>query len=97
MIIFAVLIALSLVMYIYYKVAILRASEPLTQVYFNSKARLCLGSLVFFFAINQYLLYQTKFSLFIGIPLLILGGALMVRGFRETKHYKGEAKRLGIQ
>lgn len=97
MLVFAVLIAISIVMYIYYKVAILKTKEPLNQVYFNAKARLCLGAVVFFFSINQYLLYQTKLSLYIGLLLLVLGGALMIRGFKEAKHYKSEARRLGVE
>lgn len=97
MLVFAVIIAISIVMYIYYKVAILKTKEPLNQVYFNSKARLCLGSIVFFFSINQYLLYQTKLSLYIGLVLFVLGGANLIRGFREAKHYKKEARRLGIE
>ncbi|WLV23782.1 YtpI family protein [Aciduricibacillus chroicocephali] len=94
MFIVAVLILLSAILYIYYKVQILRTRDSLRQVYFNAKAKLCLGSLVFFFGINQYILYQTRLSLFIGIVFLLIGGALSVRGFKETKHYRGEWKRL---
>jgi len=97
MFIFAVFILLSAVLYLYYKVQILRTRDALSQVYFNSKARLCLGSLVFFFGVNQYVFYQTRMSLFIGILFLIIGGALAVRGFKETKHYKNEWKRLRTQ
>ena len=94
MFIVAVLILLSAILYIYYKVQILRTRDSLRQVYFNAKAKLCLGSLVFFFGVNQYILYQTRLSLFLGIVFLLFGGALAVRGIRETKHYRGEWKRL---
>lgn len=94
MFLFPILIVLSAVFYIYYKVMILRTKEPLNQVYFNAKAKLCLGSLVFFFGINQYVFYQTRLSLFIGITFVLMGGALAVRGYKETKHYRNEWKRL---
>lgn len=88
------IIMLSLVMYVYYKVAILKTKDNLTQAYFNAKSRICLGSFVFFFAINQYIFYQTKISLFIGIVFLVLGWMQLLRGFKEVKHYRNEWKRL---
>ena len=94
MFIFPMLIVISAVLYLYYKVQILRTKDPLSQVYFNAKARLCLGALVFFFGINQYVFYQTRLALFIGIVFVLLGGGLFVRGFKETKHYRNEWKRL---
>ncbi|WP_099158754.1 YtpI family protein [Virgibacillus ndiopensis] len=94
MVIIPIIITLSLVLYVYYKVAILRSKDKLTQSYFNAKSRICLGSFVFFFAINQYIFYETKLSLFIGIVLLILGAMQLNLGFKETKHYRNEWKRL---
>lgn len=93
-IIFPIIIMVSIVMYVYYKVAIIRTKDKLTQAYFNAKSRICLGSFVFFFAINQYIFYQTQISLFIGIVFLILGGMQLSRGFKEVKHYRNEWKRL---
>lgn len=94
MIIFPIIIVLSLVLWVYYKVAILTSKDSLTQAYFNAKSRICLGSLVFFFGINQYIFYQTKLSLFVGIVFLILGGMQLMRGFKETMHYRKEWRRL---
>lgn len=94
MVIFPIIIIISLVLYVYYKVAILKSRDTLTQAYFNAKSHICLGSFVFFFGINQYLAYQTKVSLFIGIVFLILGGIQLSTGLKETKHYQKEWKRL---
>ncbi|WP_164668382.1 YtpI family protein [Virgibacillus doumboii] len=94
MIIFPIIITLSLVFWLYYKVAILKSKDGLTQRYFNAKSRICLGSFIFFFAINQYLFYQTQISLFIGIVLLIFGVLQLNRGLKETNHYRKEWKRL---
>lgn len=94
MFIFSVLIIVSLVFYVYYKVAILKDRDPVTQLYFNAMSRVCLGSFLLFFAINQYLLYGTRLSLFIGIIFIVLGSMQVTRGIKEAKHYKKEYRRL---
>lgn len=80
MIIFPMIIVLSAVFWVYYKVAILKSKDRLTQAYFNAKSHVCLGSFIFFFAINQYIFYQTQLSLFIGIVFLIFGGFHLFNG-----------------
>lgn len=94
MVIFPIVIVISIVLYIYYKVAILRTKDGLTQHYFNAKARLSLGTFILFFGINQYLYYQTKLALFVCIVFLFFGILHIVRGYREVKHYRSEWKRL---
>ncbi|MEN1968231.1 YtpI family protein [Lentibacillus sp. N15] len=94
MVILPIIIAIALVLYIYYKVAILKSKDKLTQAYFNAKSRICLGVFVLMFGINQYVYYQTKLSLFIGIVFLILGGMQLNLGWKESKHYRKEWKRL---
>ncbi|GAB3065225.1 YtpI family protein [Virgibacillus ainsalahensis] len=94
MVIFPIIIVVSIVLYIYYKVAILKTKDRLEQAYFNARSRICLGSFIFFFGINQYLFYLTQISLFIGIIFAVLGGMQIVRGFREVKHYKKEWRQL---
>src|SRR5690625_1859149 len=73
MIIFPIVIVISIVLYIYYKVSILRTKDGLTQLYFNAKSRICLGTFIIFFGINQYLYYQSKFALIISLVFLLLG------------------------
>lgn len=94
MIIFPIVIVLSIVLYLYYKVAILKTKDGLTQRYFNAKSKICLGLFVVAFSINQYVFYQTQISLFIGLVLIILGSLQLIRGLKETKHYRNEWKRL---
>jgi putative Mn2+ efflux pump MntP len=94
MVIFPIIIVLSIVLYVYYKVAILKSNDGLTQAYFNAKSRICLGSLVFFFGINQYLFYLTQFALFVGIILVLLGGYMLYDSFKQVKHYRNEWKRI---
>src|SRR5699024_5608573 len=92
MVIFPIIIVISLVLYVYYKVAILKSKEHLTQAYFNAKSPICLGSFVFFLDINQYVYYLTTISLFICIVLLILGWIQLSSGFKQLKHYCKEWK-----
>ncbi len=94
MFIFAILIMISIVLYVYYKVAILKTKDKLSQKYINAKSRIFLGTFLIFFGINQYIAYQTKIVLFISIVFLILGSMQMIDGFKEAKHYRNEWKRL---
>lgn len=97
MFIFAAIMIIAIVLFVYYKVGILKEREKLVQVYLNAKSRVCLGAFILFFGLNQYILYQTKFSLFIGIVFIVLGFAQSLRGFKEAKHYKNEWKRLNTE
>lgn len=96
-IIFPIIIVLSVVFYIYYKVAILKTKDDLKKAYFNAKSHICLGSLVLFYGINQYIFYETKFSLFVGIVFVVIGGMQLNFGWKETKHYRKEWRRLNPQ
>lgn len=93
-IIFPIGIAMSVVLYIYYKVMILKTGDELTQLYYNAKAKTFLGVFILFFGITMYIYYQTKFVLFVSIIFAVLGIMQLIRGLRETKHYKNEWKRL---
>lgn len=94
MFIFAVIIVISIVMYIYYKVAILKTKEILTQKYYNAMARIFLGTFLISFAINQYLAAQIKIILFISLVFIFLGVLQIVAGYRRAKHYRSEWRRL---
>ncbi|MBH0230142.1 YtpI family protein [Halobacillus yeomjeoni] len=94
MFILPLFIVISLVLYIYYKVMIIRTKDPLTQDYLNSKSKVFLGSFIFFFGINQYVFYQTKLSLFIGLLFLVLGIFQAQSGWKASKHYRKEYQKL---
>ncbi|HIS29831.1 MAG TPA: YtpI family protein [Candidatus Avamphibacillus intestinigallinarum] len=94
MFIFSVIMIVTLVLYVYYKVQIIKEKERLLQVYINAKSRICLGTFVLLFGLNQYILYQSKLSLYIMLVFILLGGAQAVRGFKEAKHYRKEWKRI---
>lgn len=94
MLIFVFLIVISIVMYLYYKVAILKTKDILTQKYYNAKARIFLGIFLISFAINQYIATQTQIILFISIVFMILGVLQLIDGYKRAKHYKNEWRRL---
>lgn len=97
MVIFPIVIVVSIVLYIYYKVAILRTKDELSQHYLNSKSRICLGTFILLFGINQYLYYQTRIALFIAAIFAFLGILQLVYGFKTAKHYRKEWRRLNPQ
>ncbi|MDL4840674.1 YtpI family protein [Aquibacillus rhizosphaerae] len=92
MVIFPIVIVISLILYVYYKVAIIRSDDLLQQAFLNSKARIFLGTFISFFGINQYLFYQTRFSLYVTIVFVFLGAIQMYGGFKRVVHYRNELK-----
>lgn len=93
MVIFPILIIVSFMMYVYYKVMIIRDKDPLTQEIKNAKARISLGIFMSVFGINQYLFYETTLALFIAIIFLLFGGLQLFDGYKRYVHYKGEYKK----
>jgi len=94
MLIFAFLIIVSIVFYIYYKVAILKSNDRVTQEYYQAKSRISLGAFIIAFGINQYMLYQTKLTLFIGLAFILLGIIQLHVGIRDARFFSKEWRRL---
>ncbi len=95
LVIFPIIILISFVLYLYYKVMVWKTKDPLEQEYLNSRSKIFMGVFIFFFGINQYLFYETRLSLFIGILFLILGVLQFRYGIKATNHYRNEyQKRL---
>jgi len=94
MIIFPIVIVISITLYVYYKVAIVKSKDILTQKYFNGKSRICLGLFILFFGVNQYFFYESGLSLFIGIIFALLGMMQLIRGYKEARHYRNEWRKL---
>jgi len=92
MVIFPLTIVLSITIYLYFKVQIIRTKDPLHQEHTNAKARIALGLFITTFGANQYVFYQTKLALFIAILFIVLGIMQMVHGYRKTKFYGKQLK-----
>lgn len=88
MFILPVIIIISLTMYIYYKVRILRMNHIIEQYYTNAKARIALGLFITAFGINQYIYYQTQISLFIGILFITLGVYNISFGWKSKNYHR---------
>ncbi|GEL76863.1 YtpI family protein [Tenuibacillus multivorans] len=87
---FIVIIVVSFVLYIYFKVRILNVKDPLFMRFTNAKARIALGLFISTFGMNQYYFYQTKLALFVCIVFLALGIAQIIYGYKLYKHYREE-------
>jgi|SRR5699024_1081503 len=94
MFILPVIVFVSIIFYIYYKVAILKTSEIIMQLYYNARARMALGSFILSAGPTLYVLYQSKLSLFIAIVFVLLGILQVIRGFNESRHYQKEYRRV---
>lgn len=90
MVIFPILIIVSFVMYVYYKVMILRDRDPLKQEIKNAKARIALGVFIGVFGVNQYLFYETTLALIIAIVFLFFGILQGYNGYKRFAHYRAE-------
>lgn len=90
MLLFVALVIVSIVLYIYNKVMITRTPNPITQRYYNSKAKFFLGVFIASFGSGQYLFYETRISLFIGILFLIAGILQLTHGWKASRHYRNE-------
>ncbi|SIS51773.1 YtpI family protein [Salimicrobium flavidum] len=90
MLLFVALVIVSIVLYIYNKVMTTRTAHPITQRYYNSMAKLFLGIFIASFGAGQYLFYETRVSLFIGILFLIAGIFQISHGWKASRHYRNE-------
>ncbi len=90
LVIFPIIILISFVLYLYYKVMVWKTKDSLQQEYLNSRSKIFMGIFIFFFGINQYLFYETRLSLFIGILFLIIGVFQFRYGIKATRHYQNE-------
>lgn len=94
MFILPVIVVVSVIFYIYYKVEILKTKEEVLQFYYNARSRMALGTFVLTVGITLYIFYQSTLSLVIAIIFGILGVMQVVRGFNESRHYQKEYRRL---
>ncbi|MFC4403674.1 YtpI family protein [Gracilibacillus xinjiangensis] len=93
MVIYPIVIIVSFILYVYYKVMIVRSVDPLIQEITNAKARMSLGLCISFFGVNQYLFYETQLALFIAIIFLVIGIMQILAGWKRYRHYKTEFKK----
>lgn len=84
---FVVLIVLSFVLYFYLKTKQFRSELPIAKKWYANRALVALGSLLFFFGINQISLFPSTLTYVISGVLILIGLFTMVYYFRVAKHY----------
>jgi uncharacterized membrane protein len=84
---FVVLIVLSFVFYFYFKTKQFRSELPIAKKWYANRSLIALGSLLFFFGINQLTLFPSTLTYVISGVLIVIGLYTMVYYFRVAKHY----------
>jgi amino acid transporter len=85
--VFVFFIIISAVIYFYMKVKQLRSGLPIAKKWYANRAMVALGSLLFFFGLNQLFLFATTLTYVISIVFIVIGLITMVHYFKVTKHY----------
>ncbi|MGG3843714.1 YtpI family protein [Anoxybacillus kestanbolensis] len=85
--IFVILIVFSLAFYLFYKIKYFRSKKPMERKWISAKSSIALGSFVFFFAINQFLIHRSTVSLIIGIVFVLFGAGSIWAGYRAHRYY----------
>lgn len=85
--ILAVLIILSLMFYLFFKVKFVRSRLPMEKKWISGKSSIALGSFVTFFGINQLFLFQSTLTYIVAAIFILLGGFSIIGGFKMYKHY----------
>jgi len=84
---FVLLIVLAIVFYFYFKTKQFRSELPIAKKWYANRALVALGSLLFFFGLNQLFLFQTTLTYVISALFIVLGLITMITYYRVAKHY----------
>lgn len=85
--VFVFLIVLSFLLYFYFKVKQLRSDYPIAKKWHANRALVTLGSLLFFFGLNQLSLFPSTLTYVISALFIALGLFSMVHYYKAAKHY----------
>jgi len=81
------LIVLTFVFYFYFKTKQYRSDLPIAKKWYANRALVALGSLLFFFGLNQLSLFPSTLTYVISGLFIVLGLITMITYFRVAKHY----------
>lgn len=78
------------VFYFYFKTRQFRTSQvfPIRKKLFASQAGIYLGTLLFFFGINQLVLLNGSITYVVGALFILFGSYVIMYNFKASKHYK---------
>lgn len=82
-----VVIVLSFIFYLFYKVQYVRSRRPMEKKWLSAKSSFVLGLFVGLFGLNTLLIQQTTTSYIIAAIFILYGFASMIAGYKMYKHY----------
>ncbi|WP_257346577.1 YtpI family protein [Pseudalkalibacillus decolorationis] len=82
-----VIIIVSLVVYIFYKVKEWRTKAPYLKKWTKAKANIALGTFISMFGLNRLFIYESTFDLVIGGLFLVLGIFNIFLGYKAYKYF----------
>lgn len=85
--ILAILIVLSLVFYLFFKVKFVRSQLPMEKKWISGKSSIALGSFVSLFGVNQLFLFHSTLTYIIAAVFILIGGFSIVGGVKIYKYY----------
>ncbi|MEH7885969.1 YtpI family protein [Bacillus sp. JJ1609] len=85
--IFVLLIVLSFVFYIFYKIKYVRSKRPAEKKWLSAKSSIALGLFVGLFGLNQVFLFQTTLTYIVAVIFIIIGSMSVWSGVKAYKFY----------
>jgi len=80
-------IVVSLVFYLYLKVKQFRSEYPIAKKWQANRAHVALGSLLFFFGLNQIFVFPSMLTYIVSTLFILLGLLSMLHYYKAAKHY----------
>ncbi len=91
--ILVLLIVLSFVFYIFYKIKYVRSNRPAERKWLSAKSSIALGLFVAMFGLNQLFLFHTTVTYIVGAIFIIIGLVSVWGGIKAYKFYLPHAAR----
>jgi amino acid transporter len=85
--ILVLLIVLSFVFYIFYKIKYVRSRKPAERKWLSAKSSIALGLFVALFGLNQLFLFQSTVTYIVGAIFIIIGLMSVWGGIKAYKFY----------
>lgn len=85
--ILVLLIVLSFVFYIFYKIKYVRSRKPAERKWLSAKSSIALGLFVALFGLNQLFLFQSTVTYIVGSIFIIIGLMSVWGGIKAYKFY----------
>lgn len=85
--VFVIIIVLSFVFYLFYKVRYFRSKRPVERKWISAKSSIALGLFVAVFGLNQLFIHLSPVSITVSIVFILLGIINIWGGVKSYKYY----------